>query len=112
MDAVVLRPLTHPFHIQLEQAGHKLIRDETGDVDIFICDFDAHNGPGCELCGGAVNRGVTIAAGPLIHVTTAKVRRTMAFTGPPPKRPPLSKRGIGGSRAIFCSLAIYRNGKC
>jgi hypothetical protein len=31
------------------------------------------------------------------------IRRTLKFTGPPPKRPPLSKRGIGGSRAIFCS---------
>ena len=35
---------------------------------------------------------------------------TTKFTGPPPKRPPLSKRGIGGSRAIFCYRVIY--GRC
>jgi hypothetical protein len=34
------------------------------------------------------------------------VRITLKFTGPPPKRPPFSKRGIGGSRAIFCSWVI------
>jgi hypothetical protein len=46
-----MKPPTEPFHVKLEQAGHKLIRDEDGDVDIFICDTSWHNGPGCELCG-------------------------------------------------------------
>lgn len=46
-----IKPLTHPYHIALEAAGHKLIRDEDGDVDIFRLDANFHNGPECELCG-------------------------------------------------------------
>lgn len=38
------------FYRRLERAGHKLIRDEDGDIDIWRMDADVHNGPGCELC--------------------------------------------------------------
>jgi hypothetical protein len=42
---------THPFHIALEEAGHKLRREDDGEVDIFALDYDYHNGPECVLCG-------------------------------------------------------------
>lgn len=48
---------THPYHVALEAAGHKLIRDETGAVDDNRLDIDdyesggGHNGPECALCG-------------------------------------------------------------
>lgn len=38
------------FYDALEAAGHKLVRDEDGEVDVFQCDADYHNGPGCEKC--------------------------------------------------------------
>lgn len=41
---------SHPYHIALETAGHRLIRDLDGDVDIFRMDNGTHNGPECELC--------------------------------------------------------------
>jgi len=44
------KTLTHPFHIALEAAGHKLKRDD-GDVDIFAYYSGNHNGPECVLCG-------------------------------------------------------------
>ena len=43
--------LDDPFHAMLEDAGHRLIRSANGEVDIFVLDYDFHNGPGCELCG-------------------------------------------------------------
>lgn len=39
------------YQKKLEAAGHVLIRDEDGDVNIFVMDHGYHNGPGCELCG-------------------------------------------------------------
>jgi hypothetical protein len=39
------------YHKKLEAAGHKLIRDDDGYIDIFVLDEGYHNGPGCELCG-------------------------------------------------------------
>jgi hypothetical protein len=45
------------YHEKLESMGHKLIRDENGDIDDFRLDVDSeegfggHNGPQCELCG-------------------------------------------------------------
>lgn len=39
------------FNERAEALGHKLRRDEDGNVDIFVCDSDYHNGPGCETCG-------------------------------------------------------------
>lgn len=41
----------HPYHVKLEEEGHKLILNEDGEVDIFRLDVDHHNGPECELCG-------------------------------------------------------------
>lgn len=41
----------HPYHSELENAGHRLIRSEDGTVDIFRLDSGYHNGPECELCG-------------------------------------------------------------
>lgn len=43
--------MSHPFHVKLEAAGHKLIRNEDGEVDVFRLDAGFHNGPECELCG-------------------------------------------------------------
>jgi len=34
-----------------EERGHKLIRDQDGDVDQFVEGGGFHNGPGCETCG-------------------------------------------------------------
>lgn len=51
-----LKPLTNPFHIALEEAGHKLVRDADGEVDDWQLDVDdlegfgGHNGPRCSLC--------------------------------------------------------------
>lgn len=39
------------YHAMIESLGHQLIRDDEGGVDIFVMDFDIHNGPGCALCG-------------------------------------------------------------
>jgi hypothetical protein len=39
------------FYERLEQAGHRLIRDEDGVVDNFVLGYDIHNGPGCQDCG-------------------------------------------------------------
>jgi len=48
----VVPPLTHPFHIQLEMAGHKLKRyEDDGEVDIFAYESGFCNGPKCVLCG-------------------------------------------------------------
>jgi len=47
----IVVPLTHHFHIALEAAGHKLKRDEDGEVDIFALESGTHNGPECVLCG-------------------------------------------------------------
>jgi len=44
-------PLTNPYHIELEAAGHRLIRDNHGRVDVHQMSDDPHNGPGCERCG-------------------------------------------------------------
>lgn len=38
------------FYDALEAAGHKLVRDEGGEIDAFQCDADYHNDPGCEKC--------------------------------------------------------------
>ena len=43
--------MSHPFHAKLEAAGHRLIRNEDGAVDVFRLDAGFHNGPECELCG-------------------------------------------------------------
>ena len=36
-----------------ESKGHKLRRNDDGDIDHFVTDVDFHNGPGCETCGDA-----------------------------------------------------------
>lgn len=46
-------PQPNPYHVLLEEAGHKLIRDENGKIDDDQLDEDIHNGPRCELCGKA-----------------------------------------------------------
>ncbi len=38
------------YHKKLEEAGHELIRDENGQIDIFRLDANYHNGPECVLC--------------------------------------------------------------
>lgn len=38
------------FHKALEEAGHELIRDEEGNVDIWQLDYEPHNGPACKKC--------------------------------------------------------------
>lgn len=38
------------FYNALEVAGHKLVRDEDGEIDIWQYDSGYHNGPGCEKC--------------------------------------------------------------
>jgi hypothetical protein len=38
------------FDQRAEELGHKLIRDEDGDIDHFVCDAGYHNGPGCSVC--------------------------------------------------------------
>lgn len=38
------------FYNALEEAGHKLVRNEDGEIDIWQCDSGYHNGPGCEKC--------------------------------------------------------------
>lgn len=43
----------HPYHKALEEAGHKLILDEDGEIDIFRLAYHVCNGPECELCGEA-----------------------------------------------------------
>lgn len=40
----------YPYHILLENAGHRLIRDENGNINIFRKNVGHHNGPECELC--------------------------------------------------------------
>lgn len=39
------------FVRKCEDAGHKLMLNEEGQVDFWIVDSNFHNGPGCELCG-------------------------------------------------------------
>lgn len=39
------------YHAYLEAQGHRLVRDEDGEIDVFVLDCEYHNGPGCELCG-------------------------------------------------------------
>jgi hypothetical protein len=41
----------NPYYDKLEAAGHKLRRDEDGDIDFFVMDIGYHNGPGCTECG-------------------------------------------------------------
>lgn len=38
------------FYNALEAAGHKLVRNEDGEVDVWRLDYYIHNGPGCEKC--------------------------------------------------------------
>ena len=38
------------YEQQLEAAGHVLKRDEDGEVDNWVMDWDYHNGPGCVNC--------------------------------------------------------------
>lgn len=39
------------YYQKLRDAGHELITDEEGVVDIFAHEYDNHNGPACKLCG-------------------------------------------------------------
>lgn len=39
------------FVQQAERLGHRLVRLEPGEIDIFQMDDGVHNGPGCERCG-------------------------------------------------------------
>lgn len=38
------------FEQRAEELGHKLQRDEDGDIDVFAVDSGFHNGPACEAC--------------------------------------------------------------
>jgi len=38
------------FAERLERAGHKLRRNEDGEVDNFVVSEGFHNGPGCLVC--------------------------------------------------------------
>jgi hypothetical protein len=38
------------FQKKLEDLGHVLKLEDDGRVDIFVCDCDYHNGPGCIKC--------------------------------------------------------------
>lgn len=40
-----------PFEQKVVDAGHVLVREADGSVDIFVMDNDLHNGPGCSVCG-------------------------------------------------------------
>jgi len=40
------------FYTELESKGHKLIRDEDGEIDTTY-GSDYHNGPSCELCNAS-----------------------------------------------------------
>jgi len=45
----------NPYHVALEAAGHKLIRDKNGKIDDDQLDIEdgdgrGHSGPRCELC--------------------------------------------------------------
>ena len=35
----------------LKAKGHTPILDEDGDLDMWVCDYGIHNGPGCDTCG-------------------------------------------------------------
>lgn len=39
------------FHKALEDAGHELVREKDGSVDIWQLDYEPHNGPACVKCG-------------------------------------------------------------
>ena len=39
------------WYKELEDKGHELILDEYGSIDIWVLDYDYHNGPGCAKCG-------------------------------------------------------------
>lgn len=39
------------YFAYLEGLGHILRRDEKGRVDVFVCEYAHHNGPGCIRCG-------------------------------------------------------------
>lgn len=43
--------MSREYHEALEAAGHKLRRNDNGEVDVWVMEEDFHNGPGCELCG-------------------------------------------------------------
>jgi DNA primase catalytic subunit len=34
----------------LEESGHKWLKDEDGEVNMWVLDMDYHNGPYCEAC--------------------------------------------------------------
>ncbi len=44
-------PSYQAFYDALEGAGHRLLRKENGEINIWAHDYGNHNGPGCELCG-------------------------------------------------------------
>lgn len=46
-----MRIPTPAYHKLIEEAGHRLIRNQNGQIDIFRLDAGNHNGPECELCG-------------------------------------------------------------
>lgn len=35
----------------MRERGHTPVLDDDGSLDIFIMDYDIHNGPGCSVCG-------------------------------------------------------------
>lgn len=39
------------YHAELEAAGHELIREESGEIDILRLSIGYHNGPECKKCG-------------------------------------------------------------
>ncbi len=38
------------YYEHIEEMGHVLKRDEYGDIDCFVLDYEYHNGPGCVNC--------------------------------------------------------------
>lgn len=75
------------FYAKLESLGHKLRRDEDGDIDSFACDADTHNGPACEIC----------EEGWCVHCEWKKMDKLKPCSGPPPEVP-----------SVFAELAALR----
>ena len=42
-----------PIHIHEVYPKHDWIRDEDGEIDMWVMDVGFHNGPGCKRCGAS-----------------------------------------------------------
>lgn len=39
------------FVAAIREKGHFVALNEEGKPDFWVCEYDHHNGPGCETCG-------------------------------------------------------------